>query len=108
TLPGVLSDAAPDRWGRTLLDRREGLAARREGRPPRSLDDWDYLLGVSDRTRIGALRFADPSEPGSFVDDGTFPVPPVARLRELEYWAREAEVRVPEDEADEERWVSML
>ncbi len=57
-LPGIFADAAPDRWGRTLLERREALAARREGRRQRRLDDWDYLVGVSDRTRMGALRFA--------------------------------------------------
>ena len=32
----VFTDAAPDRWGRTLLERREAMRARDEGRRPRS------------------------------------------------------------------------
>ncbi len=27
-LPGIFSDAAPDRWGRTLMERREAITAR--------------------------------------------------------------------------------
>ena len=106
-LPGILSDAAPDRWGRTLLERREALVARREDRRPRELDDWDYLLGVADATRMGALRFAQ-HEDGDFIDQGPLEVPPVTRLRELEHWAREAESGPPGDQSDEDRWVAML
>lgn len=54
---GIFLDSAPDRWGRLLLDRREALLAREEKRRPRTLDDWDYLLGVQDECRMGALRF---------------------------------------------------
>jgi len=43
--------------GRLLMERREALLARAEKRPPRSLADWDFLLGVHDRCRMGALRF---------------------------------------------------
>lgn len=53
----AFGDSAPDRWGRNLLDKAERIAAREEGRSPRQLDDVDYLLGVSDNTRQGALRF---------------------------------------------------
>jgi len=67
---GIFSDAAPDYWGRKLLERRERLIALREHRPPRTLDEWDYLLGVSDATRMGALRFSRPSG-GAFLDDMT-------------------------------------
>ena len=56
-LPGIFADAAPDRWGRLLLDRRELAIARDEGRRPRSLRDWDYLLGVSDG-RASSRRLA--------------------------------------------------
>lgn len=44
----IFTDAATDRWGRTLMDRREALDARTDGRARRTLEDWDYLLGVSD------------------------------------------------------------
>lgn len=56
-LPRAFLDTAPDRWGRNLIDKAERLRARDEGRVSRSLDDLDYLLGVSDDTRQGALRF---------------------------------------------------
>lgn len=89
-LPGILADTTPDRWGRTLLERREALAARQEARSPRRLDDWDFLLGVSDRVRMGALRLRD-GEGGAFVEDGPMPIPPLTRLRALEHAAREVE-----------------
>lgn len=54
---GTLGDSAPDTWGRRLMDRRERRLAEREGRCPRPLHETDYLLGVSDETRLGALRF---------------------------------------------------
>jgi len=79
----ALGDSAPDRWGRTLLARHERLAARREDRTPRTLREIDYLLGVSDVTRQGALRFAL-EEGGPFVAPrGAESVPPLVRLPEL-------------------------
>ncbi|MET8151922.1 type II toxin-antitoxin system HipA family toxin [Actinoplanes sp. NPDC049668] len=56
-LPGAFSDAAPDRWGRNLIAKRFRASAVAEGRAAPTLDDRDYLLGVSDETRQGALRF---------------------------------------------------
>lgn len=106
-LPGVFADAAPDRWGRTLLERREALAARRQARAPRQLDEWDFLVGVSDRTRMGALRMARP-EDGVFLDHERLTIPPVARLRDLEHWASEVERGLPDVDSDEERWIAML
>ncbi len=64
---GIFPDSSPDRWGRVLMQRREALRARREGRRPRTLSEWDFLLGVHDETRLGALRFraswSTPSRP---------------------------------------------
>src|SRR5207245_2952561 len=107
TMPGVFTDAAPDRWGRTLLERREAVAARREWRRQRQLDDWDFLVGVNDQTRMGALRFARISD-GVFLDNEPITVPPSARLRDLEYWAGELEKGLPQTTSDEERWIAML
>lgn len=42
----VFDDSAPDRWGQMLMKRREALSAKDEGRPPRTLYAWDYLIGV--------------------------------------------------------------
>jgi len=52
-----LGDSAPDTWGRTVMRRYEGRMAEAEGRRPRVLQETDYLLGVNDETRLGALRF---------------------------------------------------
>lgn len=54
---GSIGDSAPDTWGRQLMQRAQRRAATREGRRVRTLFETDYLLGVSDETRLGALRF---------------------------------------------------
>jgi serine/threonine-protein kinase HipA len=56
---GSIGDSAPDTWGRRLMQRAERKAAEREKRRPRTLQDADYLLGVSDISRLGALRFRE-------------------------------------------------
>lgn len=56
----AFADSAPDRWGRGLIEKAERLRAREEGRAPHRLDDLDFLLGVSDDTRQGALRYRLP------------------------------------------------
>jgi serine/threonine-protein kinase HipA len=57
---GAFSDCAPDRWGRRLINRGEEHRVRRDGGAPRSFGEIDYLLGVRDDLRQGALRFRDP------------------------------------------------
>jgi serine/threonine-protein kinase HipA len=54
---GSIGDSAPDTWGRRLMQRSERRQAEREGRHLRTLGELDYLLGVADETRLGALRF---------------------------------------------------
>lgn len=54
---GSIGDSAPDTWGRRLMQRAERRQAEREGRAVRTLSESDYLLGVADETRLGALRF---------------------------------------------------
>lgn len=65
---GAFRDCAPDRWGRTLVDRREAALAREQGRTARSLGEIDYLLGVRDDLRQGALRFREPAKRGQDND----------------------------------------
>lgn len=54
---GSIGDSAPDTWGRRLMQRSERRMAQRDGRAVRTLAESDYLLGVADETRLGALRF---------------------------------------------------
>jgi serine/threonine-protein kinase HipA len=54
---GSIGDSAPDTWGRRLMQRSERRLAERERRAVRTLAESDYLLGVADETRLGALRF---------------------------------------------------
>ena len=54
---GSIGDSAPDSWGRRLMQRAERRLAEREGRAVRALMESDYLLGVADEIRPGALRF---------------------------------------------------
>jgi serine/threonine-protein kinase HipA len=65
---GTIGDSTPDTWGRTLMRRRERRAAQREKRAVKTLHETDFLLGVSDETRLGALRFR-------WVGDDTFQAP---------------------------------
>ena len=69
----AFADGAPDRWGRNLIDKAERAAARQEHRPPRQLDSVDYLLGVSDRARQGALRFSESGTPEFYGHSGDTP-----------------------------------
>lgn len=65
-LPGCFQDSAPDRWGRTLIDKRRRAVQRSADRRFRSFTDADYLLGVSDLTRQGDLRYVVDGSP--FLD----------------------------------------
>ena len=76
----AFADSAPDRWGRNLLEKAERGRARAEDRAPRRLDELDFLLGVSDDTRQGALRFRYPG--GPFLGQPSR-VPPLVSLPEL-------------------------
>jgi len=89
---GAIGDSAPDRWGRALIQRDERRKAREEKRAPRTLLEVDYLLGVSDIARQGALRFAE-QEGGFFLAVGV-QIPPLIRLPAL----LNAAMRLSEDD----------
>lgn len=79
---GAFLDSSPDRWGRTLMLRREAQRAKVEKRKTNTLLPSDYLLGVFDKNRMGGLRFKVDSV---FKDDDhTYAAPPWTTLRELE------------------------
>ncbi|HEX7360063.1 MAG TPA: HipA domain-containing protein [Bryobacteraceae bacterium] len=106
---GIFLDSSPDRWGRVLMQRRENSIARREGRRARTLTEWDFLLGVHDETRLGALRFRVPPD-GSFIDSNTrLAAPPITSLRELQAASLQFEQHLGEEEHPEyEKWLTQL
>jgi serine/threonine-protein kinase HipA len=104
---GIFLDSAPDRWGQTLMNRRELLAAKDEGRRPRTLRLWDYLTGVQDQTRQGALRFKLP-DTDRFIADDPLTVPPVTALSALSDIATELSRTDHEDFTALKQWLSVL
>ncbi len=56
----AFADSAPDRWGENLMRREERERARSAGVTPRTLGKADFLLGVRDDARQGAIRFRRP------------------------------------------------
>lgn len=105
---GLFTDSSPDRWGRVLMQRREALTARNENRKARPLFESDFLLGVYDHYRMGALRFRL-TEDGPFLhDEKEMTVPPFTSIRTLE----EASLRLEEhDNLDDPaftHWLNLL
>ena len=102
---GIFADSSPDRWGRILMQRRERIYANKEGRKPRKLTDADYLLGVYDETRMGAIRLKE-DENGPFLsDDKENAAPPWATLRTLEEASRNFE---SDENLLNEKWLNQL
>jgi serine/threonine-protein kinase HipA len=106
---GIFLDSAPDRWGRVLMQRRENLRARQEKRKPRALTEWDFLLGVHDQTRLGALRYRE-ADNTSFIDsDAQFAAPPLTSVRELQAASLQFEKHInDEDNPLYEKWLTQL
>ena len=106
-LTGAFLDCSPDRWGKRLMDRREAIEAREESRRVRNLRTWDYLIGVNDESRMGALRLVDP-ESGRYVDDRALSAPPITELRQLEAVAAQVERDDADDSEQMVRWIKQL
>lgn len=104
---GIFLDSAPDRWGRVLMERREASTSRREGRPMRTLGELDFLLGVHDQTRSGALRFRA-SSGGAFLDNSDNAAPPITSLPELADIVRRIEEPGVDAMPEYDRWLAML
>lgn len=105
---GCFSDALPDRWGRTLLLRREQIAAMEEKRPVWRLSSFDFLTGIDDFSRMGAFRFKV-SKDGGFINvSESLKIPPLTDIREL--IAASVEIEKSEDEniLPDRKWVVQL
>jgi serine/threonine-protein kinase HipA len=103
---GVFLDSMPDTWGRTLMKRRAAVYAGEEGRPVPVLYDIDFLLGVHDLCRMGALRFKKEPD-GEFLDnDPVSPTPPWTSVRELQHSAELLESGT--DSYEVKKWLALL
>lgn len=105
---GCFSDALPDRWGRTLINRREQILAKEEKRPVRRLSSFDYLIGIEDFSRMGGFRFKE-SMDGEYINASeTLRIPPLTDIRELIAASSEIEKSEEENQLPEMRWIAQL
>jgi serine/threonine-protein kinase HipA len=104
---GVFLDSSPDRWGQTLMKCREALQAKDENRIARTLYAWDFLMGVQDCTRQGALRFRLVGTE-EFLGNDKLAAPPVTSLRELEAIAYQLSNRRIDDLDALRKWLTVL
>jgi serine/threonine-protein kinase HipA len=105
---GCFSDALPDRWGRTLLNRREQIHAADEHRPARRLSSFDYLLGIDDYARMGGLRFKLAPD-GPFVNVANeLRIPPLTEVQVLIEASQEVERCEERNELPGMKWIAQL
>jgi serine/threonine-protein kinase HipA len=88
---GVFLDSMPDTWGRMLMKRKAALQASEDGAKVPVLYDIDFLLGVADTCRMGALRYKLDPEGPFLSDDTKSPIPPWTSAGELQNIAGLAE-----------------
>lgn len=105
---GCFSDALPDRWGRTLLLRREQLAAIEEKRPVRRLSSFDFLAGIDDFSRMGAFRFKENPEEEFINVSGSLKIPPLTNIRELIAASAEIEKSEEDNVLPNRKWIVQL
>lgn len=105
---GLFLDSSPDRWGRMLMERREAILSRKQGVAKKRLVESDFLLGVNDETRMGALRLKSNKSGAFLADEDDYITPPFTSIRELE----QASLRIEDDDffkdPDAQKWLMML
>lgn len=99
----AFADTEPDGWGCRVIARDHAKRRKAEpvnGKPIAALTEMDYLLGVDDTSRIGALRLVDGE--GNFlrtaIEEGRG-TPPLLELQQLIGATRAVELN-KETEAD--------
>ena len=105
---GIFLDSSPDRWGRLLMRRREAYRARQESREERTLLESDYLLGVFDGHRMGALRFKLDKDGEFLNNEKLLASPPWTSLRELEHASMQLEREDAILDPEYAGWLSLL
>uniref|UniRef100_UPI00404A456C type II toxin-antitoxin system HipA family toxin n=1 Tax=Flavobacterium sp. TaxID=239 RepID=UPI00404A456C len=103
---GIFLDSMPDTWGRTLMKRRAAQEAKGKQEKAPTLYDIDFLLGVFDESRMGALRFKTDQD-GVFLDNNqTASTPPWTSIRILQNAA--AHFEDDEEHDSVKKWLSVL
>lgn len=105
---GVFLDSSPDRWGRLLMKRREAALARHEERKENILMESDFLLGVFDGSRMGAIRFKEDINGNFLNDNAAMAAPPWTFLRELQQISLELEREDVVDDPAYLKWLNIL
>ncbi len=103
---GIFLDSMPDTWGKTLMKRRELEDSKGNDTKPKTLYEIDYLLGVYDESRMGALRFKTELD-GDFLDNSQLtPTPPWSSIGDLQEAAKQFE----NDDKNEatKKWLGIL
>ena len=105
---GCFSDALPDRWGRSLLLRREQIAAADEKRPVRRLSSFDFLIGIDDYSRMGGFRFKEKQD-GEYINcENSLRIPPLTDIRALVAASMEIEKSEELNQLPEKKWLLQL
>ena len=100
----MLTDSMPDRWGKVLLKKKRLNEVKEAGTRQRmsDLNDSDYLLQLSDQTRMGAFRFYN-SETEVYLGPNDQAIPPITRVQELQEICRKVE-----DDDEVGSWLEQL
>jgi serine/threonine-protein kinase HipA len=104
---GVFMDSCPDRWGQVLMQRRETMEAKDAGRTKITLGAWEYLCGVQDHTRMGALRFSA-EDTDIFLANELLAAPPMTSLAELQAVALELSRKKFDNMSKLRHWLKIL
>ena len=105
---GCFADALPDRWGRTLLERRELIDAAEQNRAARQLSSFDFLGGIDDFSRMGGFRFKYAENEDFINTSESLKIPPVAFIRELCDAAQQIEKSEELSQLPEKKWLMQL
>ncbi len=100
----MLTDSMPDRWGKVLLKKKRLIEVKEAGTGQRmpDLNNSDYLLQLSDQTRMGAFRFYN-SETENYLGPNDQAIPPITRVQELQDICRKVE-----DDDEVGSWLEQL
>lgn len=105
---GCFADALPDRWGRTLLNRREQVLATEENRPAKRLSSFDYLVGIDDFSRMGGFRFKESIDAPYICCEESMRIPPLTNICSLIAASHEIERCEEVNQLPDKKWIMQL